>query len=456
MTDAERLLYRIFGSVPTSATPLAIDARVIHASSGAEPPEGVRTMRKTIQQVLPEGSTKTLCQQEEYTLFDEAVYVCTHVYAIENTKKAEVFVWKGNSASEAAVESAQTLGKKLVRELGSSPLQLLRQCHEPASLLQALGGILVTRRGARDGATKQYMLCGRKHLGHITFDEVDFGVGSLCPGFVYLVSYPVTLQQTRLYLWKGSACSTEEISAARLAAMDLSETGEIIEVDNGAEFASFLRIFGVGTTKASVPKPTAFWKQKAQAPHLFEARLFRIRQAEPRPPSIFSSFFRRPSWNASVSTARSPSREPEEIKAEVKHISPFTQNDLEAEGIYLLDAHSELFVLLGPLFASQPEHIYGTLLGQALLFTADYATVAAESRPTAPKASVVFKGIPPDAKMLFRHWDESRGFWGTAGLMAGSRVTGGGSNELKMLPLDDVVKAVCQQWCGKEASVLGA
>ena len=99
------------------------------------------------------------------------------------------------------------------------------------------------------------MLCGRKHLGQIVFDEVHFDVHYLCSGFAYLISYPVTLQEHKLYLWKGSTCSTEELSAARLVAASLVESGELIEVDDGAEFASFLKIFGPGTAKASIPKP---------------------------------------------------------------------------------------------------------------------------------------------------------------------------------------------------------
>merc|ERR1712070_1039973 len=115
-----------------------------------------------------------------------------------------------------------------------------------------------------------YMLCGRKHIGNIVFDEVDYSVQSLCPGFVYLISFPITLQETKLYLWKGLSCSTDEISAARLVAMDL------IEVDNGAEFASFLKIFGRGTMKLNIPKQSELMKQKATAPEKFEAKLFKV------------------------------------------------------------------------------------------------------------------------------------------------------------------------------------
>lgn len=347
-------------------------------------------------------------------------------------------------ASESILESANIAGKKLSKENGSASVQLVRQGAEPGAFLRSMGGIFVTRRGDRDNAKKQYMLCGRKHLGHIVFDEVDFAIDSLCAGYVFLVSYPVTLQQTKLYLWKGSSCSAEELSAARLAAMDLSETGEIIEVDGGVEFPSFLKIFGANTTKWNVPKISDIWQSKAMSPDKFKARLFRIQQAEAKTGLLTTLWNRRPSWN-SLSPARSPARDPEEVKVEAKDITPFTQDQLEADSIYLLDAHSELFVLVGPLLASHPDRIRDTLLGQALLFASDYTIMSAslEDRRSIPKCSVLFSGVPRDVKMLFRHWDESRGLWGTAGLMAGSASPSVG-RDVKLFPLDEMLTEVCR------------
>ena len=421
-----------------SSTPLTLDTLAIIAGATHDPPAAARTVRKTIQEVSANGSLKSVPPQEEYTLFDESTYVCTHSSMNSvGVKASQVFVWSGDSATAAAKDQAQAAAKKLARE-HSAQVQTIKPDHEPPSFLHALGGILVTRRGAREGASKQYMLCGRKHLGHIVFDQVDFGVQSLCSGFVDLISFPVTLQQTKLYLWKGSASSTEEISAARLAAMDLSETGEIIEVDDGAEFASFLKIFGRGTMKSSIPRPAELWRQKALAPERFDVKLFRIQQPEQKA-GFFSMLTRRPSWN--LSPSRSPSRDGQDVKVEVKHITPFMQADLEAEGIYLLDAHSELYVLMGPLFASQQETVRNALLGQTLLFASEYIACTTTDRPATPKACVLFAGVPRDMKMLFRHWVEARGLWGTAGLMAGSSTFA--SNEVKMAPLEEVMRAVC-------------
>ncbi|KAK5122595.1 hypothetical protein LTR85_003858 [Meristemomyces frigidus] len=439
-TEAACLLTNAFGSVPPCTDSAVLDTSSIVASAQQHPPVDVRTIRKTVQEVSSAGTLRSLPPQEEYTLFSESTYMCNHSYSGGNgSKVTQIFVWIGDSATGSARDQAQATAKRMARD-SSAQVQMVHQGHEQPAFLQAFGGILVTRRGARQGAPKQYMLCGRKHLGHITFDEVDFGIAALCSGFVFLVSYPVTLQQTKLYLWKGSACSTEEISAARLAAMDLSEDGEIIEVDDGAEFASFLKIFGRGTMKSSIPKTSELWRQKGLAPELFEARLFRIQQVEQKG-GIFAGMFRRPSWN--LSPSRSPSRDGPEIKVEVKHISAFTQADLEAEGIYLMDAFSELCVLMGPLFASQAEAVRNTLLAQTLQFATEYSSLTAAERPCAAKSYVLFGGVPRDMKMLFRHWDESRGLWGTAGLMAGSSASTG--RDVRMVPLEDVLRAVCRE-----------
>ena len=423
--------------MPRSTAPLSIDVHALVASS-AHQERIFRTIRKSVHACSYNEASKQLQPQEEYTFFDEGVYTCQHVYSIaEGTKKTEIFLWTGSASSETAVDQAHSAAKKLAKEAGNAFVHTVRQGFEPPGFLQALGGILVSRRGSQQHASKQYMLCGRKHLGQIAFDEVDFGASSLSSGFVYLLSYPVTLQDTKLYLWKGSACSAEEISAARLAAMDLSETGEIIEVDDGAEFSSFLKIFGPGTTKASIPKASPLWRQKAVAPDEFCSRLFRVQPVGGKQGFFTSIFTRRPSWN-NLSPAR---RQEEEVKVDAKEISPFTQSDLEADGIYILDAYSQLHVLIGPLFPSQPENSRNNVLAQTLQLASEYAVTAAstEDRPTVPEGYVLLAGVPQDLKMLFRHWDDGNGLWGTGGLMAGHKY-----DEPELIDLDEALDVVCK------------
>ncbi|KAK5166694.1 uncharacterized protein LTR77_008238 [Saxophila tyrrhenica] len=436
--ETKRKLEEAFGSVPRSSGPLTIDVNALITSSPHQD-RIFRTVRKTVYLATEANDLKQLQPQEDYTFFDERVYACHHTYAIgDGPKKNEIFLWVGELASGDAVDQAQAAVKKLAKEAGNAFVHTVRQGTEIPGFLQALGGILVTRRGAGERSSRQYMLCGRKHLGQIVFDEVDFAVGSLCSGFVYLVSYPVTLQETRLYLWKGSACSAEEISAARLAAMDLSETRDVIEVDDKAEFASFLKIFGPDTTRDSVPKAEQIWQVKAQDSGRFSSRLFRIQAEETKQGFFGGMFTRRPSWNS-----QSPARNPAvNVKVSAQEISPFTQADLDVDGIYLLDAHSELWILLGPMFASQPEHVKNALFGQTLLLASEYALAATslEDRPSVPKGMVLLSGTPAHFKMLFRHWDDT-GLWGTGRLMAGSR----GQDDVDVLELEEVMGVACDE-----------
>jgi hypothetical protein len=100
------------------------------------------------------------------------------------------------------------------------------------------------------------MLCGRRHLGQIAFDEVDVSVDSLCSGFPYLISSP----SGKLYLWKGKGSGADELGCARLIGMDLGLTGEIEEIEEGHETTSFLGIFGSAPGK--IPKSADHWRLK--------------------------------------------------------------------------------------------------------------------------------------------------------------------------------------------------
>ncbi|KAK0936280.1 hypothetical protein LTR29_012118 [Friedmanniomyces endolithicus] len=446
-TDAEKLLARTFGVVPTSDVPLMIDTRALMSEEQGRPATEVKTLRRTTQEILPDGSVIALRQQEQYTLFDSSVYICTHTYlTATSTKQTQLFIWSGTAASLSALSHAQTAAKKVPRDSSTLlPLQPINQGHEPATFSQALGGILITRRGAPLRAAKQYILCGRQHLGHVVFDEVDFGLASLCAGFVFLISYPVTLQRTDLYLWKGSACAMEEVCAARLVGMEISEMGGIVEVEQGGEGPGFLGTFGPETVKEGIPGSSAVWEGKAGAPERFEVCLYRVEEVVQKVSLFAGLLSRRPSWNSRPPPlSRSASQDGSEVEVEAKRISPFTQTDLEAEGIYVLDAYGELYILIGPLFASTPERVRDVLLAQSLRFAAtlDGFRVDDEGWEGSGIGIVVFGGVPRDVKMLFRCWDEGRGLWGTGGLMAGSRGTRG--DEVMMVGLDEVVRAVCR------------
>src|SRR5205823_5626058 len=172
-----------------------IDAHAVVSSNGVGI-EKTKTLRMQIWEVKGDGRRQDMPPQQEHILFEDSMYLCVH--CVENdrgSRTTEVFLWCGDNVSEAAGEDAQLFCRKIARDNGAK-LELLKQGKETASFIQALGGIIITRRSKTSAL---YMLCGRRHLGHVSFDEVDIEADNLCSGFPYLIS----AKFGKLYLWKG-------------------------------------------------------------------------------------------------------------------------------------------------------------------------------------------------------------------------------------------------------------
>ncbi|KAI5248368.1 hypothetical protein E4T42_05736 [Aureobasidium subglaciale] len=434
---AARELANFFSNVPTSSNQLQLktDTQTVLRSRPGES-DKTKTLRYSIQEIKSDGTLIPLPAQQEHILM------------------AEVYLWCGDLISESTIRETQVHAKQVTREAGvgqkSTQLYIIDQAREPANFFQALGGIVITRRGSRAESLKEpYMLCGRPHMGHIAFDEVDRSKSSLCSEYPYILARPITLQETKVWLWKGSGCGATAIGSTRLISMDLNPGGGFSEVDEGKETAEFLAVIH-DSGNAIVCQPPALWKGKCGNWDHSSVRLFRI-EAQEKPKqtatSLFTSYFsRRPSWSAPKSpnpdhpgrdgSGKSPTSEFEGLISEV---APFTQDDLEPEGCYVLDANSEILVLPGPLLSKQP--LWQHAFVQACLFAHDYAILSAslEDRPAIPKARVVLGGLSREVKIKFRRWDERRSLWGSGGLMAG-KMTG---DESGMIDVRDVLGVCC-------------
>jgi hypothetical protein len=168
------------------------------------------------------------------------------------------------------------------------------------------------------------MLCGRRHLGQIAFDEVDFSRGNLCSGYPFVIS----ARFGKLYLWKGQGSGADEIGGARLIAMDLGLTGEIEEVDEGKEPKSFFEIFP--DHKETTSYLTAdHWHLKPRYGQYYY-RLLRVDHELGQRTGF---------WNRRGSS--SPITRPNDV---VQEIEPFSQKDIVPRNIYILDAFFELYV----------------------------------------------------------------------------------------------------------------
>jgi hypothetical protein len=321
----------------------------------------IRTLRKQIQEITGDGKLTPLPMQEEHVLYQDSMYMCTHIFGDpKGAKQTEVYLWAGNGVSESTLEDVQLFAKNIAKQ-NQGKLIVLRQGKESPYFFEALGGIVITRRGSRPANT-EYMLCGRRHLGHIAFDEVDFALKSLCSGFAYLISTQAG-RLGKLYLWKGRGCSAEELSAARLMGMDLNATGDIIEVDEGSEPPQLFDVFPPDAMPSNlkgkgpaVPRSATHWQYKASTDK-YRARLYKIEQQQGstgwggglQVSSFFAPLLRRPSWNASSDSSRpqtpsTPKSPLPPATTKVVEIMPFCQKDLEPEYIYVLDAFFEMYM----------------------------------------------------------------------------------------------------------------
>lgn len=226
------------------------------------------------------------------------------------------------------------------------------------------------------------MLCGRRHLGQIAFDEVDFSRRNLCSGYPYVIS----AKFGKLYLWKGKGSGADEIGGARLIGMDLGLTGEIEEVAEGQEPDSFFEVFPDYKTTASY-QTSQHWNLKPNH-EKFCCRLLQVDHELGQRPSF---------WGRRGSS--SPVTRPNDT---VREVEPFCQKDLTPRGIYVLDAFFELYVIIGEQASSRP-----TELASAIVFAQEYGILAAslQDRPFIPKSFVAIGGVPDSCKTAFRKWD---------------------------------------------------
>lgn len=253
-SDVSALLNDFFGPERPKRRYTADAAEILMRRPASTPT--VQTQRAQLFQLSAEGKKIPVPTHHERVLFEREMYVCPHTFTDRAGKKVnEVYFWAGDEVPESVVDDAHLFAAREARAFGGR-LVKLSQGKETSEFLQALGGIVIVRRGSSNkyDSLAPNMLCGRRYLGQVAFDEVDFSPLSLCSGFPYLIS-----QQGKCYLWKGKGSDVEELGCARLVGMDLALMGELLEVEEGNEPESFWRdVFGGG----SRPSSADHWRLK--------------------------------------------------------------------------------------------------------------------------------------------------------------------------------------------------
>ena len=344
-SETAGILSKYFGELPPATTPIDIDTPKILESRHQPDANKIKTLRKQIWQVTSDGRKTSLAPQQEHILYEDSMYLCTHVFgSTSGTRTTEVYLWYGDEVSSAAVEDTQLFSRKVAKENGSK-LVLLRQGKETSEFFQALGGIVITRKN-RSGS---YVLCGRRHMSHIAFDEVPFSSASLCSGFPYIVS----AGSGKLYLWKGVGAGVDELGCARLIGMDLEPSGEIEEVDEGKESRAFWDVFPEKKA-ASTLAQSGDWKTKPSL-EKYATRLFSVGIEAKTTSSGIGGFAM---WGRRSST---PGPVAESSIANVREIHPYTQADLEADAVFVLDTFFEILMLVTAVI-SYPYCLFISLL----------------------------------------------------------------------------------------------
>ena len=339
--EASELLANVFDEHPSSRTDIKIDTQaVVGSRSSSDSLLKIKTLRKQIVEITDNGKSVPVPSHREHILFEDCLYLCTHVFGtLAGTRTTEVYLWCGDGVPSSSLEDAQLFARKAAKD-NNGKLIIFRQGKETTNFFQALGGIVITRRGSGSrpesslGTGATYLLRGRQHDGQIAFDEVDFSPRSLCKGFPYILS----ASSGTLYLWKGSGAGADELGCARLIGMDLGLTGEIEEVDEGQEPDTFWQSFPGGKSDAGIAKRAnaGHWHLKPSC-EKYTTRLYKVdvEALRPKSSSGFMQWGRRGSAPADANAATT---------AQIKEITPFAQIDLMDDGVFVLDAFFEIFM----------------------------------------------------------------------------------------------------------------
>ncbi|ODM18720.1 hypothetical protein SI65_05337 [Aspergillus cristatus] len=379
--ESLEVIAEFFTAFPKTSDRVDIDPQLMLTTRDSDCK--IRTLKKQVWEITGEGKRQDLPINQEYILYEGSMYLCVHTFEFESdsSTRSETHLWCGDDVPDHAIDDAQTFARKVAKE-HSCKLEVIKQGKETARFIQAVGGILITRRGSnsRSSLSALYMLCGRKHLKQMVFDEVDFTRRNLCSGFPFVISAPFG----KLYLWKGKGSTAEEIGAARLIGMDLGLTGEFEEVTEGEEPESFFEIFNYRDTEYLRSDD---WQLKPNHEQ-FRCRLLRV-DHELGQKSGF--WIRRPG-------SSSPIIRPNDT---VQEIEPYCYEDITPKGIYILDTYFELYVIVGEQAAHRPAEF-----ASAVVFAHEYGILAAslQDRPFIPKSYVSIGGAPNSCRSAFRKW----------------------------------------------------
>jgi len=251
------------------------------------------------------------------TFFGGDCYVILYTYQKNKKENYVIYYWLGLNSTQDEKGAAAILAVKMDDSLGGAPIQIrVVQGKEPPHFLKIFKGELIIYRGGKAsgfrGHQEEVQQSGNPRLFQVRGNttgkkalEVEAVAASLNSNDVFVLTIPL-----KGFLWYGKGCSGDERELAKTLASKVaprySDDFEIMpESQETDEFWKYLG--GKGEYASGM-------MYEEEIPD-FEPRLFLCSNANGR--------------------------------FEVEEICNFTQEDMEADDVMLIDMHSSVFVWVG-------------------------------------------------------------------------------------------------------------
>eukprot|EP01052_Picozoa_sp_SAG31_P016736 SAG31_NODE_1120_length_9805_cov_8.220173_6_plen_1010_part_00 len=249
---------------------------------------------------------------------DCALVLYTYVPQNEKTERLLVYAWQGKESSPDQRKSMDFLAAALAADHDGGNISMhvfVEHGQEPEHFIQLFGGKLVIHKTGKGSSyvsksTDEVYASENISLFHICGNtrkksralQVDENACALNSGDSFILLSP-----GRCWVWYGAGSSIGEREVAKATAYDmLQHVRELIEVDEGQEPAGFWQALGGKTPFAAF--------STMELPH--GPRLFR--------------------WQNEYQS-----------RYQLEEIIGYTQDDLDADCVFLLDIFVEVFIWLG-------------------------------------------------------------------------------------------------------------
>jgi len=145
-SEASILVTEFFGQHNTAPDFVADTAMLLSERPNQD--TGIKTLRTNMYQFSGDGKKTPVPNYQERLLFEGNMYLCVHLIGNAAGKKVtEVYFWAGDEVPSSTVEGAQIFAQREAKSVGGN-LMKISQGKETPEFFQALGGIIIIRKGS--------------------------------------------------------------------------------------------------------------------------------------------------------------------------------------------------------------------------------------------------------------------------------------------------------------------